>query len=421
MFNISKPQLMDNTNNVTLLQTTTCNRCKVNNGEVTCQECSPFNVFCSNCDGYVHSLPSKRQHNRVSLQINSVDNLNNENQQKQMMFYSVNQSQIETLPYSNRSVDMNNIGNISQQNQQGKNYLNEIKQIYEGEKEELRNQNYLLEKSLSNTTNSLNQRIGDLEHSLNETNTKHAMEIKLLIYNHDEEIKRIVSEKDNQINYLYNQNFELQKANDELLTKLNQYADLINQNKLIYGDKIGSYENTICTLNKDLDELKNFYEKKIAFFTSNFSSEKNKIINSYENTIEKLNEGYNDSKNKYLNVINQRDNEIKELIVNHRTEIEDMNNTIEELKSNINMLRDDQEKLMKINAELKAEIGSQGESLERAKKEIRFHIKEKNKIEREIEGLSKNYTQLKVENDKMNRLTHGKFRKTKTISHEKRK
>jgi uncharacterized protein YoxC len=112
--------------------------------------------------------------------------------------------------------------------------------------------------------------------------------------------------------------------------------------------------------------------------------------------------------------------EIKELVVAHRNEVETLNNTIEELKCNVNTLRDDQEKLMKMNAELKAEIGSQGESLERAKKEIRFHIKEKNKIEREVEGLSKSYTELKVENDKMNRLTHGKFRKgKKAVSQEK--
>ena len=412
MLTPSQPSLID----------TLCNRCKTAPGNIACQECSPFNIFCTNCDTYIHSLPSKRQHNRVCLSPNPLSSSPIQKQQLPSTSQTA-QSQIETLPFSStKSLEMTNtLLSPTQSYQQPVNtYINDIKQIYEGEKEELRTQHYLLEKNFSNTSNALTQRIESLEQSLNETNTKHAMEIKLLIDNHDDEIKRIVSEKDNQINYLYNQNFELQKANDELLTKLNQYADVINQNKLIYGDKLGSYQNEICTLNKDLEELKTFYEKKIAFFTANFSSEKNKIINSYENTIEKLNEGYNDSKNKYLTVINQRDNEIKELIVAHRNEVEGLNNTIEELKSNVNMLRDDQEKLMKMNVELKAEIGSQGESFDRAKKEIRFHIKEKNKIEREVEGLSKSYTELKVENDKMNRLTHGKFRKgKKAVSQEK--
>ena len=411
MLTTSQPSLTD----------TLCNRCKTAQGNIACQECSPFNIFCTNCDNYIHALPSKRQHNRVCL--SPLQKQQQQQQQLQSTSQTVVQTQIETLPYSTTNTLLSPTQSYQQQQQPQPSvntYINDIKQIYEGEKEELRTQQYLLEKNLSTTSNALTQRISSLEQSLTETNAKHAMEIKLLIDNHDDEIKRIVSDKDTQINYLYNQNFELQKANDELLTKLNQYADVINQNKLIYGDKLGSYQNEICTLNKDLEELKAFYEKKLAFFSANFSSEKNKIISSYENTIEKLNEGYNDSKNKYLTVINQRDNEIKELVVAHRNEVETLNNTIEELKCNINTLRDDQEKLMKMNAELKAEIGSQGESLERAKKEIRFHIKEKNKIEREVEGLSKSYTELKVENDKMNRLTHGKFRKgKKAVSQEK--
>ena len=297
---------------------------------------------------------------------------------------------------------------------QSQNYINEIRKIFEGEKEELINKNFLLQKSLNSTSDSLNQRIADLENQISEMNSKNAMEIKLLIENHEADLKRIVAEKDNQINYLYNQNFELEKANDELVHKVNEYADLVNQNKIIYGDKLTNYENTINSLHKDIDDIKNFYEKKISFFTSNFSSEKNKIINSYENTIEKLNIGYKDSKNKYISVINQRDIEIKELIMNHRNDTDKLNSTIAELKATIDSLRDDQEKLMKMNNEQKAEIDTLNESLERSKKEIKFHIREKSKIEKDSEVLQKDLSQLKVQNEKMHRLTHGKFRRQKS-------
>ena len=180
------------------------------------------------------------------------------------------------------------------------------------------------------------------------------------------------------------------------------------------GVKLTNYENTINSLHEDIDDIKNFYEKKISFFTSNFSSEKNKIINSYENTIEKLNIGYKDSKNKYISVINQRDIEIKELIMNHRNDTDKLNSTIAELKATIDSLRDDQEKLMKMNNEQKAEIDTLNESLERSKKEIKFHIREKSKIEKDSEVLQKDLSQLKVQNEKMHRLTHGKFRRQKS-------
>ena len=267
-----------------------CNRCKVKQGEFTCNECTPFNTFCANCDAYVHSLPSKRNHNRLPL--------NSRNKISQMT--SINMSQVDTsIPFSNRSLqDTYVMENVS--SPQSQDYINEIRKIFEGEKEELINKNFLLQKSLNSTSDSLNQRIADLENQISEMNSKNAMEIKLLIENHEADLKRIVAEKDNQINYLYNQNFELEKANDELVHKVNEYADLVNQNKIIYGDKLTNYENTINSLHEDIDDIKNFYEKKISFFTSNFSSEKNKIINSYENTIEKLNIGYKDSKNKYI-------------------------------------------------------------------------------------------------------------------------
>lgn len=388
-------------------QNVLCNRCKVKQGEFSCGECSPFNTFCANCDTYVHSLPSKRNHNRIPIA--------SRNQQKiTSCLSSANISQMETsLPFSNRSLQDTYIMESSSL-PQSQNYINEIKKIFDGEKEELINKNFLLQKSLNSTSDTLNQRISDLENQINEMNAKNAMEIKMLIENHEAELKRIVSEKDNQINYLYNQNFELEKANDELVHKINEYADLINQNKIIYGDKITNYENTINSLNKDINDVKEFYEKKISFFTSNFSSEKNKIINSYENTIEKLNIGYNDSKNKYLGVINQRDNEIKELIMSHRTDTDKLNAQIEEMKNTIDGLRDDQEKLLKINAELKAEINCQNESLERAKKEIKFHVREKNKIEKDSEILHKDLSELRVQNEKMHRLTHGKFKRQKS-------
>ncbi len=381
-----------------------CNRCKVKQGEFTCNECTPFNTFCANCDAYVHSLPSKRNHNRLPL--------NSRNKISQMT--SINMSQVDTsIPFSNRSLqDTYVMENVS--SPQSQNYINEIRKIFEGEKEELINKNFLLQKSLNSTSDSLNQRIADLENQISEMNSKNAMEIKLLIENHEADLKRIVAEKDNQINYLYNQNFELEKANDELVHKVNEYADLVNQNKIIYGDKLTNYENTINSLHEDIDDIKNFYEKKISFFTSNFSSEKNKIINSYENTIEKLNIGYKDSKNKYISVINQRDIEIKELIMNHRNDTDKLNSTIAELKATIDSLRDDQEKLMKMNNEQKAEIDTLNESLERSKKEIKFHIREKSKIEKDSEVLQKDLSQLKVQNEKMHRLTHGKFRRQKS-------
>ena len=391
-----------------------CNRCKVKQGEYFCNECSPFNIFCSNCDTFIHSLPSKRYHNRELIPQKIIYNETNQNE--------------STLPFSNRSIQSNLNSNsqfisqnptyVYENNLNNKNdsktYINDIKNIYEGEKEELYNKNFILQKQLNDTQKKYESQILDLKNSLNEIKAKNEMEIKNLIENHEIELKRIVNEKDNQINYLYNHNFELEKANDELVTKVNQYSDLMNKNKFGFGDKMNNYENTIYSLQRDNDNMKDFYDKKINFFSQNFSTEKNQIIKSYEDTLEQLNNNYNDSKEKYNNIIKQRDDEIKDLIKQHRNETDKLIFTISELQKQLEEMRQDQENLMKINSQQKIEIDSLNENLEMAKKEIKFHIKEKRKIQENSDNFKKEFNKVKAENEKMRRLSYGKFQRSKT-------
>ena len=391
-----------------------CNRCKVKQGEYFCNECSPFNIFCSNCDTFIHSLPSKRNHNRELIPQKIIYNETNQNE--------------STLPFSNRSIQSNLNSNsqfisqnptyVYENNLNNKNdsktYINDIKNIYEGEKEELYNKNFILQKQLNDTQKKYESQILDLKNSLNEIKAKNEMEIKKIIENHETELKRIVNEKDNQINYLYNHNFELEKANDELVTKVNQYSDLMNKNKFGFGDKMNNYENTIYSLQRDNDNMKDFYEKKINFFSQNFSTEKNQIIKSYEDTLEQLNNNYNDSKEKYNNIIKQRDDEIKDLIKQHRNETDKLIFTISELQKQLEEMRQDQENLMKINSQQKIEIDSLNENLEMAKKEIKFHIKEKRKIQENSDNFKKEFNKVKAENEKMRRLSYGKFQRSKT-------
>ena len=46
-----------------------------------------------------------------------------------------------------------------------------------------------------------------------------------------------------------------------------------------------------------------------------------------------------------------------------------------------------------------------------AKKEIKFHIKEKRKIDENCKDYKSEYDKLKFENKKMKRLSYGKFKK----------
>src|SRR5277367_3278835 len=43
-----------------LSSTTYCSRCKIKEADFVCELCAPYKNFCSNCDGYVHSMNTKR-------------------------------------------------------------------------------------------------------------------------------------------------------------------------------------------------------------------------------------------------------------------------------------------------------------------------------------------------------------------------
>ena len=56
---------------------------------------------------------------------------------------------------------------------------------------------------------------------------------------------------------------------------------------------------------------------------------------------------------------------------------------------------------------------------ENAKKDIQYQIKQKNNIEKDFASTQNKFFKLKAENDKLNRLTYGNFKKTKTKSKSK--
>lgn len=396
-----------------------CNRCKAKETEMICNDCSPYSNFCSACDNYIHSLPSKRTHKRYDIspnksqlqpQLQPLPHPHEDSAKYQMMYSSANISQANTrVPFGLSQESLDN------QYQAGtsvsQNYINEIRKIYEAEKEELINKSYLIEKKLNNTTASMNERIQSLTRQLEEQSAKKDIDLHQINETHQMELQRIIAEKDNQIQYLYAKNFEVEKANDELVYKLNQYADLMNENKIGYSEQLANASNRVHNLERDLAEMKDFYESKLGYFTKNFSAEKNKIIESYEVTIEKLTAGYNDSKGKYVSVINQREEEIRGVIMSHRNEVDNFNATIEQQKQSIASLQCDQNRLIQMNSEQKSEIEIQKRTIDNLKKENQFSLQEKKKVAKESEIIQKNLEQLKMQNDKMHRLTHGKLKK----------
>ena len=75
-----------------------CSRCKIKEAEITCAMCDPFKHFCSKCNEYVHSVPSKKFHVRRKMQDKLHESVNNK---------AVNDSKLKTSNSSNFKLSEN--------------------------------------------------------------------------------------------------------------------------------------------------------------------------------------------------------------------------------------------------------------------------------------------------------------------------
>ena len=381
------------TNSVSL-----CARCKQKPSDFKCDECLPGGTYCANCDGYLHSLPSKRTHNRTIINPPSFPS-----------------SLPLPYPSSSPSYSLNSPSNPQlfpshQPQSQTQSYINEIKQIYESEKRELQSKIDSLTTELITTKKTLNERIDFLHQHLDENNQTHKKQINHLNANHINELKTILSEKDSQITKLIEDNKHLHEANTALQSKVTEYENILQANNVNHNKELTQLNSHLNTLNQENSSIELFFKKKIEEINAVHENEKNNIISSYEHTVDKLNQGYVESKEKYANIIKQREDYIKELINEHQKEINDLNDIITKLKECNNSSKSDQEELIKMNDVLKQTLTNTNNELNDIKKELKRNEKEKKKMGSTITKLSTKNEELRVGNEKLHGIVYGKFK-----------
>jgi hypothetical protein len=299
-----------------------CNRCRLREGDFTCHSCDPFQYFCANCDGYVHSSASKRLHVRKILEkirekVGSVDFDN-------LKSFSTNHRTIgNNLDNSYTNNNILSVGDyVNMKTMQGNSFMQSPGRSSKPdfEKEQLQDKISALENQLENVQSILNEKISNLEIHLEENNKKYNLNLKILNDEHSLEIRKILNEKDGEIRSLKKKNMELDKLNCELNFKLEQSNLKLNQVEIELKEFLNRNELNVKKREYDFEELKNYNDNRIKLISENFAQEKTKLINYYERNIDKLNNGYKESKEKYLSLLSQRENDIKEIIMKMKNE-----------------------------------------------------------------------------------------------------
>lgn len=296
------------------------------------------------------------------------------------------------------------------------NYIEKVRQIYETEQKNIRLKQSQLQRELCKTKEENERKINNLNITINTLKSQNENNIKDLVKENEFQLKKVLNKKDKEINMLSNRNFELERANNDLVEKLNSISNKMNNDEINNKDKIMYYKMEINNINKSNNDLKNYYEKKIEYLTRIFAEEKNKLVAAYESHIDKINLGHMNSKKEYINQAQNKDNKLRNIINDYSSDTNKLNNEINNLNEEIIRLKNEEQELIKRNIEIKRDNDILRENYENAKRDIQYQIKQKNTIEQNNASTQKQFYKLKAENDKLNRLTYGNFKRTKTKS-----
>ena len=291
------------------------------------------------------------------------------------------------------------------------NYLNEIKAIHDKEKDDLINQIIYYQQEIEEIKSFYTEKVANYENEIRALKSNHSLECEALSSQYEIQFKKRLAEKDQYIQGLLNEINGLNQTNDDLLKKLNAVTSSVNDYKLNYTNSISCLESENEKLQNDLDNIKKFYENKLAFMEKNFNDEKNQLIYSYDSTIQELKDNYNKSKTALQKIIEQREMDVKESLFSNKNDLDKANDINKEYKDKICKLNEENIRLNKEADGLKYQISQLEEDLKKSKKEAQMFYFEKAAIEQEKDNLIKKNTGLSLDNKQLHRITHGKLKR----------
>ena len=373
-----------------------CDICQDVDGVYECQECPNFKILCPKCDVFIHSMQNKSTHIRQKIKGNKNPNSINEFFNNIENIDKNNYLKKETSPITN-------------------NYLEQIKGIYEHDKQIILDENNSLQQKINTNKSLYKHKINNLESKLNELQTKSDNNLRMMKDNHNMDLKKIITEKDFEINYLINNNKELEKINNDLKNKLNENMGEFTKDQSNYKDMLTTLEFSFNKLQKENIDIKDYYENKINFLIENFNMEKKKLINGYELDIEELNNEYNKSKDKYINYLGKRENDIENNEKENQKEINILKEKVKNLSEKVNELKNRREELIKMNNELKFDNNVLSENFERISKELQYETKRKELEKQKVNESQKYYQEVMKENQRISKIARN--RRSKSVKY----
>ena len=443
-----------------------CQRCLKNKSSFQCTECPSFNTLCTRCDKIIHNIANKQNHRRILLgqlpvlsnkeikddinknlinsELNQIhlsnidienDMMNQSKQNNSLYIEQNNINNINNIDYSKNINEeiLNNdekkeiINNTAKKKETSKDiinqvsifnsnllikdnyskeYVNEIKKVFRKEKEFLEYKNKSLQYSLDKIKLEFSDQINTISKELEDIQNNNIININALKENYQNQISSLKSSHENEINTLQNTitqlNNELnnlkEKYTQETKEKNNLINDLKNENERL------NFE--IKNKNEELIKAQNSFEIMSKQYEKEFSEEKSKIINDYEIKIEEIVKSVESTKNNLMNLIEQREFDMKNILDEKNTEIFKLNELNKKMKAeleshkiNLINIKSNKENLYKENQKLKNEI-------HKLDCDTQLQVNEIMRIQQENQTLYEENNKLKIELNKLDNIIY---------------
>ena len=282
--------------------------------------------------------------------------------------------------------------------------------------QDLQQKNANLQNIYDQMKNSLTEQISGLQIKLDETIKKSLLNEKILEDEFKLKIKRITSEKDNEMKTKLFVNEETERVNRELTVKLNDSYKEIAEVKNYYKGLISDMDYKLKIKEKEYFDLKSSYDDKINFCTSNFEEDKFKLIKSYEDNYENLSKVHKDSKEKLNSIIYQKEIDYKNLMDKFKDEEHIAETKISDFRKDLHKTLNENDNIKTKLSHYDNDIEKLHKTLDKAKKDNNFMMNEIKTLELENKNLVIENQEFKISQEKLNGIIYGKMKGGKNNS-----
>lgn len=323
------------------MQEANCERCKINSIDFICIDCKPINFFCTKCDSIVHTLPSKKQHkreyyenkNKIRIQDQQIEQNQQENN------FNVENKNYYSNEHEESILLSSGSGYINRTKIYTREYVNELKNIFEKEKQELIFKNSSLQNNLDRLKNSFGEQVLNLHKQVDDVNLKSSFNLKMLEGENYLKYQIILNEKDNEIDILTKQVEDFKKCNEELINTIKQNLKQSKDEKNKYHQIIDYLEKEVALRKHEIDNLGRYYEEKINNILSNSELALTEANSNLKEKFHQMNKNQRVNIEVLQRTLDDRENEIKCILDKNKSDDIYYKNIIRDQKDELEKFR----------------------------------------------------------------------------------